>query len=197
MKFSTAFHLQTDGQTEKFNAVMEQYLRSYVNYLQDNWVERLPLAEFAANNQASETTGISPFFANYGYDPRWTDEAVTDEAVTDIGEDDDNSPEARAGQNHAETMKEINEHLRNEMLRAQQRHQDTANERRLPEPVFDVGERVWLDARNITTQRPSRKLDHKHLGPFPVAEFIPPNSYRLILPDIIKNHPTYHVSLLE
>ena len=68
MKFSTAFHPQTDGQTEKFNAVMEQYLRSYVNYLQDDWVERLPLAEFVANNQVSETTGISPFFANYGYD---------------------------------------------------------------------------------------------------------------------------------
>src|SRR5258705_5882112 len=94
-------------------------------------------------------------------------------------------------------MKEINEHLRNEMLRAQQRPQDTPNARRLPEPVFDVGERVWLDARNITTQRPSRKLDHKRLGPFPVAEFIPPNSYRLILPDTMKNHPTYHVSLLE
>ena len=49
--------------------MIEQYLRSYVNYLQDDWAERMPLAEFAANNQASETTGISPFFANYSYDP--------------------------------------------------------------------------------------------------------------------------------
>ncbi len=194
LKFSTAFHPQTDGQTERFNAIMEQYLRSYVNYLQDDWVDRLPLAEFAANNQASETIGISPFFANYGYDPRWTDEPVPNIKGND---DNDNSPEARTGQVHAETMKEINEHLRNEMLRAQQRHQDSANGRRLPEPIFDVGERVWLDARNITTQRPSRKLDHKRLGPFPIAEFIPPNSYRLELPDTMKNHPTYHVSLLE
>ena len=69
LRFSTAFHLQTDGQTEKFNAVMEQYLRFYINYLQDDWAERMPLAEFAANNQASETTGISPFFANYGFNP--------------------------------------------------------------------------------------------------------------------------------
>ena len=50
--------------------MIEQYLESYVNYLQDNWAERMPLAEFAVNNQASETTGISPFFANYGYDPQ-------------------------------------------------------------------------------------------------------------------------------
>jgi hypothetical protein len=52
------------------NAVMEQYLRAHVNYLQDDWAEWLPLAEFAANNQASETTGSSPFFANKGFDPR-------------------------------------------------------------------------------------------------------------------------------
>jgi hypothetical protein len=49
---------------------MEQYLHYYVNYLQDNWSNWLPLAEFAANNQASETTGISPFFAVYSCDPR-------------------------------------------------------------------------------------------------------------------------------
>jgi transposase InsO family protein len=68
-RLSTAFHPQTDGQTERMNAVMEQYLRAHVNYLQDDWAEWLPLAEFAANNQASETTGSSPFFANKGFDP--------------------------------------------------------------------------------------------------------------------------------
>jgi hypothetical protein len=52
------------------NAVMEQYLRAHDNYLQDDWAECLPLAAFAANNQASETTGSSPFFANKGFNPR-------------------------------------------------------------------------------------------------------------------------------
>ena len=72
LRFSMALHPQpeTDRQTEKFNAVMEQYLWSYVNYLQDDWAEHMPLAEFVANNQASETTGVSPFFTNYSYDPR-------------------------------------------------------------------------------------------------------------------------------
>ena len=68
---STAFHPETDGQTERANAVMEQYLRAHVSYLQDDWSAWLPLAEFAANNQASETTGVSPFFGMYGQDPRW------------------------------------------------------------------------------------------------------------------------------
>jgi hypothetical protein len=68
-RLSTAFHPQTDGQTERVNAVMEQYLRMHVNYLQDDWVEWLPLAEFAANNHASETTGACPFFGMYGATP--------------------------------------------------------------------------------------------------------------------------------
>ena len=122
----TAFHPQTDGQTEKFNAVMEQYLRSNINYLQDDWAEHMPLAEFAANNQASETTGVSPFFANYGYDPRWTDDPQHD-AADEPQCATNNSLEVRAGQSHAEAMKEINEHLRSEILWAQQRHQDVAN----------------------------------------------------------------------
>ena len=87
--------------------------------------------------------------------------------------------------------------MRSEMLRAQQRHQDPANARRLPEPIFKIRDIVWLDAKNITTQRPSRKLDHKRLGLFPIEEILPPNSYRLTLPDTMHNHPVYHVSLLE
>jgi len=66
----TAFHPETDGQTERVNRIMEQYLRSYVNYQQDDWCQWLPMAEFMGNNHSSETTGTSPFFANYGYDPR-------------------------------------------------------------------------------------------------------------------------------
>ena len=58
IRLSTAFHPQTDGQTEKLNTVMEQYLRYFINYLQDDWAEWLPCVEFAANNQAPKTTGM-------------------------------------------------------------------------------------------------------------------------------------------
>jgi hypothetical protein len=68
---STAFHPQTDGQTEHVNSVLEQYLRGYCNYQQDNWAELLSMAEFSYNNKVSATTGISPFFANYHYHPRY------------------------------------------------------------------------------------------------------------------------------
>src|SRR6266436_3563389 len=55
---------------EWINQVLEQYLRAYTNYQQDNWAPLLPLAEFAYNNTMSTTTGISPFFVNKGYHPR-------------------------------------------------------------------------------------------------------------------------------
>jgi len=60
LSLSTAFHPQTDGQTERMNAVMEQYLWSYVNYLQDDWAEWLPIAKFVSNNHTLETTAVSP-----------------------------------------------------------------------------------------------------------------------------------------
>jgi len=69
-RMSTAFHPQTDGQTERMNAGMEQYLRTFINHQQDDWVQWLPLAEFAANNGVSESTKCTPFFAVQGVDPR-------------------------------------------------------------------------------------------------------------------------------
>ena len=67
---STAWHPETDGQTERFNAVLECYLRAYCNYQQDDWVSWLPSAEYNANNTESETTKVTPLFANTAQHPR-------------------------------------------------------------------------------------------------------------------------------
>jgi hypothetical protein len=68
-RMSTAFHPQTDGQTERQNQTIEAYLRSFVNHEMDDWVDLLPMAEFAYNNSVTSATGLSPFYANYGYHP--------------------------------------------------------------------------------------------------------------------------------
>jgi len=65
----TAFHPQTDGQTVRLNQTIEAYLRSFVNHEQDNWVNLLPMAEFAYNNSVTTATAMSPFYANYGFHP--------------------------------------------------------------------------------------------------------------------------------
>jgi hypothetical protein len=62
-------HASANGQVEQVNSTLEQYLRIYCNYEQDNQSKLLPLAEFAYNNAPHATTGVFPFFATRGYDP--------------------------------------------------------------------------------------------------------------------------------
>jgi len=184
---STAYHPETDGQTERINSVMEQYLRSYVNYQQDDWHQWLALAEFATNNHVSETTGVSPFFANYGFDPR-------------LELDNDDPPQGQPdidAQGLIQTMEDIFDHLRVEMARAQQIYAESADRRRDPAPAFKEGDLVWLSTRNIRTRRPSNKLDHKRMGPFRITEKISSHAYRLELPDTMRIHNVFHVSLLS
>src|SRR5882672_1123594 len=69
MHFTSGFHPEGDGKMEHVNQTLEQYLRVYCNYQQDNWYDLLPLAEFVYNNAPSETTGVSPFYTNKGYHP--------------------------------------------------------------------------------------------------------------------------------
>ena len=70
VRMSTAFHPQTDGQTARVNQILEQYLRSYCSYQQDDWAELLSLAEHAYISAVSKSTKITPFEANYGFCPR-------------------------------------------------------------------------------------------------------------------------------
>src|SRR5260221_14372246 len=72
LHFTSGYHPEGNGQMEWINQVLEQYLHTYTNYQQDNWAPLLPLVEFAYNNTASATMGVSPFFANKGYHPRLT-----------------------------------------------------------------------------------------------------------------------------
>jgi len=70
-RLSTPFHLQTDGETERTNAILEQYLRAYINYQHNDWCGYLARAEFASNNGYQETIKNTPFFANYGINPEY------------------------------------------------------------------------------------------------------------------------------
>ena len=130
---STGFHPQTDGQTERFNSVMEQYLRSYVNYLQDDWSVWIPLAEFAANNHSSEATNLSPIFAIHGYHPRAMTSLLP--ATKPIPGD----PDALAA---ATALQEIHDYLRAEMCRAQAIQAEGGNRQRTSVPVFRLGDSV-------------------------------------------------------
>ncbi|KAL2891726.1 Retrotransposable element Tf2 155 kDa protein type 1 [Ceratocystis lukuohia] len=185
---SSAHHPETDGQTERMNSVLEQYLRAYVAYLQDDWEDWLPLAEFSGNAHYSETTNISPFFANYGFQPRMGFEPISD--LPD-------SAQSRDAAAFAARMEEITELTRSEMAMAQNFHEEQANRHRQPPRQFQVDDKVWLDARTIQTARPQKKLDWKNLGPFRICKIISPYAYKLELPASMRIHPVFHVSKLR
>ena len=193
VKLSTAFHPETDGQTEVENREMERYLRTYVAYQQDNWVKWLALAEFAANNAPSATTLVSPFFATRGYDPRLSFDFTSDPKARHPKD----KVELRRAVDTAKKLHGLWEWLQEQIGLAQTRMEHYANQSRKPAPAYQVGDKVFLSARNIRTQRPSKKLDSKNLGPFEVLERVGPTSYRLKLDNSMRIHPVFHSNLLR
>jgi hypothetical protein len=103
---------------EYMNAIMEQYRRAHVNYLQDDWVEWLPLAELAVNNQASETTGPSPVPANKGINLRCQFN-LSPAAENDIND--------RQALTISKTLAKIHSHIPTEINTANCHHKDNAN----------------------------------------------------------------------
>ena len=185
LKLSTAFHPQTDGQTERLNQTMETYLRSYVNYQQDNWVELLPLAQFSYNSADTDSTKVSPFFANYGFDP---------EAYRTSLSSAHQSAEAIV---RTEQLKALQERLAEDIRFYAERSASYYNKGRSVGPTLKEGDKVYLLRKNIQTKRPSSKLDHKKLGPFKIQKVVGPVNFRLQLPKTMNIHPVFHISLLE
>ena len=186
-KLSTAYHPQTDGQTERTNAVMEHYLRAFVNYMQDDWAKWVPGAEFSANNAPSSTTLASPFLANSGQNSRLGFEPP-EPLPTAL------TAQARANlidvENFAKKMEELTEHLRDEMLIAQAIYESNANVNRRPCPRYLIGDQVWLNAKNLNTARPAVKPDDHQVGPFQVNRIFDNNPLiiELELPESMKVH---------
>ncbi|KAJ1300322.1 hypothetical protein OPQ81_005143 [Rhizoctonia solani] len=181
--FSTAYRPQVDGQSERMNQFVEIYLRHYINHRQTDWVASLPLAEFAYNNGKHSGSKQSPFYTCYGYNPDFTVGQTSSEKV----------PQADDLANH---LKEIHEEAKAALSIANQTYKRYYDERRHEAPKIEVGSKVYLDGANIQTQRPSKKLDHKRLGPYMVAKKVGKYTYQLDLPKSMKIHPVFHVSLL-
>src|SRR5467141_2565681 len=181
---STAYHPETNGQTERVNQILEQYLWIYINYQQDNWVDFLPLAEFAYNNTSHSATMVTPFFANKGFHPKL--EVSLESFVSD------------AAHSIASDLKEPHQYLHDQITHVLKQYKVHSASCRLPILPFQVGDTMWLDSRNIKTMRPSKKLDHRFLGPFPIIEKVSSHAFRLGLSLALSCiHPVFHVSLIQ
>jgi hypothetical protein len=187
VKLSTAYHPQTDGQTERMNRTMEDMLRHYVGPTLKDWDRHLPLVEFAYNSSMHESIGTTPYKAALGLDPKVPMDVVSsklpavEDLVTELGA--------------------IESRVRDCLEQAQARQKTHADEHRRP-AEFSVDDRVLLSTKNLQIKgsrkkaQRNRKLLPKYVGPFVVVERVGRVAYRLDLPSTMKVHPVFHVSLL-
>src|SRR6266581_9554069 len=125
LHFTSGYHPEGDGQTERMNQMLEQYLQIYCNHQQDNWSKLLPLAEFAYNNAPNATTGVSPFFANKGYHLNISIHPEQD--LTSV-----------CTQEYSIDLDSLHQFLHEEMLHTQQRYQGPADSCWMPAPAFEI-----------------------------------------------------------
>ena len=178
---TTAYHPQADGQTERLNQEVEQYLRIFCNHRQDNWARLLPLAEFSHNATLQASLKTTPFQALMGYTPR---AHIAPSAVADT-----------PGVTHRlDNLERLRKDLQASHRLAAQHMADRITN---APPHYKENDKVWLDATNLRTSHPASKLAPKRYGPFKVTSVLGPVTFALALPPTWKIHPVFHASYLS
>ena len=185
LNMSTAFHPQSDGQSERSFRTLQQMLRAFVSPRQDDWAEHLPLLEFAYNNSKQASTGFIPFEMCYGRKPA--------------------TPFTRAlpVSNHVPAADAFIENLQSTMRLAKQavhtaqaQMAAAANKHRSADVPYEVGDVVLLNNQNLSLHVPCPKLSGLFSGPFPVIAVDGVN-VTLQLPETWQIHPEFHQSLVK
>ena len=149
MASSTAWHPQTDGQMERVNQELDQYLRLFVNERQDDWYDLLPMVEFQYNNHVHSATQQPPFLLDTGWLPR-------------MGFEPQQNPSSLETVNEfMEKMRMAIEEAKSTIRKAQDDMKKYYDRRRTPALVFKPGDKVFLDASDIQTTCPLQKLSHR------------------------------------
>jgi hypothetical protein len=182
---ATAFHPQLDGQTERMNQELEQYLRSFIDHKQETWPECLALAEFAYNNKAQASTKQSLFFINNGRHPR-------------MGFEPRREGKQPAAQEFVEQMKDVQEEAQVALKKAQDDMKIYADCKCSKAPEYKVGDKVMLSTQNLNiAKQPTRKLMERWAGPYKITKIVSSNAIELELPPSMKICPVVNVSRMK
>jgi hypothetical protein len=175
---STAYHPQMDGQSERTNQWLEQYLRIFRNYSQSDWANWLPLAQYIHNSWMNETTKQTPFNLLIGGLP------ISHYLMTENQLSEDNR------------MDRIHE-MRSRAEEAITKAQDIMRKKKGTNyQLYHEQDQVWLEATNLKTTHPTAKLAPKRYGPFRIKKKILDIVFQLELPQQWKVHNVFHTSLL-
>jgi ribosomal protein L21E len=188
LRYSSAYHPQSDGQTERVNQCLETYLRSMTFQEPKKWMSWLSLAEFWYNTTYHTALQITPFQALYGFPPPLISELSVP------------GPEDLAATDFLQAKQNMLTQLKHNLLQAQARMKRFADLQRTKRH-FEVGDMVYLKMEPYRLAafgfRGSIKLQGKYYGPFQVLHKVGNRAYRLQLPEGIKIHPVFHVSQLK
>jgi hypothetical protein len=188
LDFSTAYHPQTDGQTERVNQILEDMLRSCALEFQGAWDDYLPLAEFAYNNSYQSSIKMAPYEALYGR------KCGTPICWDEVGERKMLGPEII--QDTEEKIRIIRERLQT----AQSRQSSYANAGRR-NIQFDIGQFAYLKVspmKGVKRFGMGKKLSPRFIGPFPIIKQVGEVAYKLELPESLSGiHNVFHVSMLR
>jgi hypothetical protein len=189
LSMSTANHAKTDGQTEAQNKTIGQLLRVHARDDPTNWDSYLPLVEFAMNNSVNVSTGLTPFYINYGLHP-WIPADLSSGQLFAVGNADVNTL--------IDKIAIITKLVKDNISVAQDKQAATANEGRRGEK-FKVGDLVMTSRGIETTALPSAttKLQDKFTGPFKVVKVVNDNAYELDIPGPSRIHPVVNVEFLK
>jgi hypothetical protein len=191
LAMSTAYHPQTDGQTERANRTIEEILRAYVNTQQNDWDLHLTAVEFAYNNSKQASTGFSPFYLNYGQHPSFPLTSLFQQVSPS-----DSSNNAAVEQILEQLISDLLIADEN-VIKAQMNQQEQANKHR-SDRQFEVGEKAWISTSDLRLKLMiTPKLTQRWIGPFTIKRKLSPLTYELDLPPTFSIHPVFHISKLR
>ena len=193
LKMSTAFRPQINGQTERVNLVLQEYLRNYVNGTKRIGPITLTLRSLVIIILNIRERGFSPFMVVSGTEPL----SLIDLALQGTSVKDGDEGKVVETKLFLEECKRILE-LANETLQRTQKHYKKQVNKNRRQVSFKVGQKVWLNVKNFTLpQGLMPKFMAKFAGPFPDVKQVFDGAYKLALPPEIKVHPMFYVSLLK